>query len=387
MKLHDTVVKDLNELFLVVKQGGNYLSDLNAAVTIVDKDFNIIYGNAKAKRLAEAAHSRLCRKAISAKEKPPDFVFEGEKCYQVYRGSKTICPGCITQKAIEDKESLGGFKMHNELIKRYLDINSYLVLDENQEVLGVVEVALDITGNLLASGELHDANNCLQDIVGLASAMQHNLIGPEEFAEQTDMLLESGERAGYLIAAVQSRLRRPERGTDFTKGPVDLAGTLEKVVRRFRPKYHLKKVELELESSLDISAQCEGNANDIEGVIEIILLNALEACAQVKDRPTKETITAFHKNGYHHMVFEDNGPGIPEDIINKIWSPYFSTKEPTRKREERGLGLPRARKIIEEDQSGELLVESPKGARFTVKIPDSTTLKQLRQTKKREEEE
>jgi len=384
VKLQDTVVKNLNELLLVVKQGGNYMSDLNAAVTIVDKDFNILYGNAKARKLAEAAYNKICREAVSAKEKPPEFIFEGEKCYKVYRGSETICPGCLTKKVFDEKESLGGFKTHNELIRRYLDINSYLVLDENKEVLGVVEVALDITGNLLASGEIHNAKNCLQDIIFPLNMAQQSQLEPEELNEQINLMFESGERAAYLLAAVHSRLRRPEKGTDFTKGPVDLIDTLERVVKRFKPKYYKQKVELELDIRIDTSAHCEGNISDIEGVFENLLLNALEACMHVKGRSTKETITAFHQDGYYHIVFEDNGPGIPEDILKNIWSPYFSTKESTRKREERGLGLSMVRKIIEEDQCGEAHVESPEGARFTLKIPNPTTLKKLRKDSREE---
>ena len=61
----------------------------------------------------------------------------------------------------------------------------------------------------------------------------------------------------------------------------------------------------------------------------------------------------------------DTGPGIPEEIRDRIWEVYFS-----RKRQGSGLGLPTARKIIEA-HGGRIDVQSDvgRGTKFTLEFP------------------
>jgi signal transduction histidine kinase len=65
------------------------------------------------------------------------------------------------------------------------------------------------------------------------------------------------------------------------------------------------------------------------------------------------------------IAVEDTGPGIAEDLRNKIFEPFFSTKE-----EGIGLGLPIAQRIVEE-HGGEIRVESKAGVgtTFTISLP------------------
>jgi signal transduction histidine kinase len=73
------------------------------------------------------------------------------------------------------------------------------------------------------------------------------------------------------------------------------------------------------------------------------------------------------ENGRVRIAFEDNGPGIPDDIKDKILQPFFTTKKGT---EGTGLGLSITHDIIKA-HGGELTVDSQKGemTMFLVQIP------------------
>ena len=66
------------------------------------------------------------------------------------------------------------------------------------------------------------------------------------------------------------------------------------------------------------------------------------------------------------VVVEDNGPGIPPDQVETLFSPFVSTK----KSHGTGLGLPVSQKIVQE-HGGQILVESlpSEGSRFIVELP------------------
>ena len=68
-----------------------------------------------------------------------------------------------------------------------------------------------------------------------------------------------------------------------------------------------------------------------------------------------------------HVEFEDEGPGIPEDIAARVFDPFFTTKPPG---QGTGLGLAIAKGIVA-DHGGriELRAASPRGTMFRVVLP------------------
>jgi two-component system, NtrC family, sensor kinase len=109
---------------------------------------------------------------------------------------------------------------------------------------------------------------------------------------------------------------------------------------------------------------------DPEGIHRAVLnvvTNAIDAAAE-KQPPGQVVVRTEYDAGASmaRIVVEDNGPGIPADQMDHLFSPFVSSK----KSRGTGLGLPVSQKIIRE-HGGRLLVESQvgQGARFTFELP------------------
>jgi len=98
-----------------------------------------------------------------------------------------------------------------------------------------------------------------------------------------------------------------------------------------------------------------------------ILTNALDAAAENPGHGQVRVSTDFSAaEGRVRVIVDDNGPGIPPEDIDKIFSPFVSTK----KTRGTGLGLPVAQKIVHE-HGGQIRVQTAlgQGSRFTLDLP------------------
>ena len=108
--------------------------------------------------------------------------------------------------------------------------------------------------------------------------------------------------------------------------------------------------------------------NDLsQGIINIIN-NAQNALVENKDYDNRWIkMSSSVENDTYTLYIEDNAGGIPEDIIDKVFEPYFTTKF---KSQGKGLGLSMSYKIITENLKGTVGVEnSENGAVFILKLP------------------
>jgi two-component system, NtrC family, sensor kinase len=104
-------------------------------------------------------------------------------------------------------------------------------------------------------------------------------------------------------------------------------------------------------------------------VIVNLITNAVQASIEHHSERHKRMIhvTTYHDPQYIYLRVTDNGPGIPEAIIDKIFEPFFTTKKVG---QGTGLGLSISKSIIE-DHLGELEIQSTvgEGTEFLVRLP------------------
>jgi len=107
--------------------------------------------------------------------------------------------------------------------------------------------------------------------------------------------------------------------------------------------------------------------NELSQVLLNIIANAMDAIVSNEIENGEVIVTVEGDNSNIMILIDDNAGGIPENIIERIFEPYFTTKE---KSNGTGIGLYMSRTIIQENMNGKLEVQnSLSGASFKITLP------------------
>jgi signal transduction histidine kinase len=120
------------------------------------------------------------------------------------------------------------------------------------------------------------------------------------------------------------------------------------------------KVDLDLEG--DGSVECV--PEEFGQVLSNLLQNAIEA---VPEESGRVVLRGRVEDGWLLLSVKDNGPGIPEEVQRKLFTPFFSTKGPGKGV---GLGLTITRRVIQSLGGTLQVVSAPgQGTEFLVRLP------------------
>lgn len=138
---------------------------------------------------------------------------------------------------------------------------------------------------------------------------------------------------------------------------VDLNVAVRQTMALLRHKVSGIRIDLDLDPLLPA---VEARGAELNQVITNVLDNAIQAATSVVG------IQTLVRDGYVVCLIEDDGPGIPERALERIWEPFFTTKPPG---QGTGLGLSISRRIVE-SHHGRLDVSSKPGSTsFTIRLP------------------
>jgi two-component system, NtrC family, sensor kinase len=190
-------------------------------------------------------------------------------------------------------------------------------------------------------------------------------------SENLDKIFQHSTRASSIIKSMLQHSRASSKG----KQPVDIIAlvkdSLSLSYQALQSKFNLYGLELHTHYDLEV-VEIDCVKQDMERVLLNLFNNAFYAVhekAKLDPEGYKPAIcisTKMDTNAIEILV-KDNGTGIPEEIIDKIFQPFFTTK-PTG--EGTGLGLSLSYDIIKTNK-GELTVRSEVGAwtEFIIKLP------------------
>ncbi|WP_198401110.1 transporter substrate-binding domain-containing protein [Thiomicrospira microaerophila] len=130
----------------------------------------------------------------------------------------------------------------------------------------------------------------------------------------------------------------------------------------------LENDQIEINLNLEGDLKIFGNKVDFMQVILVLINNAKDALENQPLSPKKLTISAQKHKDIIRILFKDNGGGIPENLIEKIFDPYFTTKH---KAQGTGIGLYITKLIIEKKMGGTITASSKEqGACFNIELKD-----------------
>ncbi len=117
------------------------------------------------------------------------------------------------------------------------------------------------------------------------------------------------------------------------------------------------RTEVEMVYDMQSNINIVGYKSELVQVLLIIINNSIDAFETSKTPNPKIEMSAIKIDNYIHFTIEDNGGGIPLDILDKIYEPYFTSKPKTKGT---GLGLYILKIIIEKSMLGEVSLENSK---------------------------
>ncbi|MBQ0040439.1 MAG: HAMP domain-containing histidine kinase [Clostridiales bacterium] len=193
-----------------------------------------------------------------------------------------------------------------------------------------------VTIGTLASSANHEFSNLLTPILGYSVMAMEKAQDDEEMMDYLEKIYLAASKSKELVARFLRMSRRSTIRERVDLSPDELLENVEKVLNPSRP-HNVKVI-----TDYNCPDKClYAYETEIEQVMINLILNAFQA---MKNEGGTLTISTSHTDEYVNIVLADNGPGIPEEIKQHIFEPFYTTKE---EGSGTGLGLSIVNQIIE----------------------------------------
>jgi len=194
-----------------------------------------------------------------------------------------------------------------------------------------------------------------------------------KFSYETDELdeefLDKSVKKANLLTTNMSRTIDDFRSffkPNKTKEKFLLNDSIEKALELIEPTFEHHEINLVKPESKSMT-YIDGYKNEFSQALLNILNNSKDALLENKIKNAQIEINFYEENNFAIIEIKDNGLGIEESILNKIFDPYFTTKEEGKGT---GIGLYMSKTIVESNMDGKLSVENINdGVMFKIKVP------------------
>jgi PAS domain S-box-containing protein len=214
----------------------------------------------------------------------------------------------------------------------------------------------------LASSIAHEINNPIGIILGFTEYMLDSASLEKSFQENLGMIYKEALR----IKEITERMMNFVHSGELSMNQINVNQPLKESVNLMTHKFAQRKIKIYLELTQKLPP-IKGNNNALKQVFLNLLINALQAIPENRSGLV-EIISRQSRQDEIEVLISDNGIGIPQDKISKIFEPFFTLKD-----KGTGLGLSITSSIIQEHK-GTIRVEShvDTGSIFIIQFPVAT---------------
>ncbi|MDA2920799.1 PAS domain S-box protein, partial [Desulfobacterota bacterium AH_259_B03_O07] len=216
----------------------------------------------------------------------------------------------------------------------------------------------------MAEGLAHHMGTPLASMLLRVQMLKEDIQSVENYPSMMEKL-ESIERQIFYGQKVMQRLLKFASKPEKEKRPEKISSIIGESVEIIKPLLNKPGIKLELPIGNDLWVLADVDL--LELLFSDIIMNAIDAMPKGGKISLNISISNWAQKDIAEITVSDTGTGIPEEVLPRVFEPFFSTK-PAGKGT--GLGLSVAKRIIQ-DHGGEISLESTEGEGTSVyiKIP------------------
>jgi two-component system NtrC family sensor kinase len=218
---------------------------------------------------------------------------------------------------------------------------------------------LSAVGKLVA-GVAHELNNPLTTIIGYSTLLQQSDLSSDSQAD-LEVIFRQAQRARLIVRDLLTFARR----FDLETKEVEINSVINGSLSLMKSQLQVNAIKVKTAFDPDLPPTL-ADAHQLEQVFVNLSTNAIQALSTIP-QPRWLTIESRQVDGHLLLSFTDNGPGIPNNALSRIFGPFFSTKQVG---QGTGLGLSICFGIISQHKGRIWAENAPEGgAVFHIELP------------------
>ncbi len=354
------------ELYKSKKRLEAVFNSLSDGIMIIDRNFRIVTANPVILNLMGRTEEEI----------------KGKYCFEMCNGSLRRCQFCrasdtfrfgehqITYCTKPDPSGKGD---------RILEVHDFPMFDENREIVQIIEYVKDVTDAMQMQAKLESSRR-LAEIGEMAAKVAHEVRNPLNAIKGATHYLRGEIRdrnVTMYLDLIEEQVERVNRVATDLLGlarplePVFHPGNLKKVVHQALWDTQQALSDKQIRVNLKLPSEVPEiplDEKQVEQALVNLILNAVDAM-EPGGELTLELKTVGGADGqqgqFVQLIVGDNGCGIPANLKEQIFQPFFTTKL-----KGTGLGLTIVKKIVEHHQ-GRIDIDSreKQGTRIVLHFP------------------
>ncbi|EIT85758.1 sporulation kinase [Fictibacillus macauensis ZFHKF-1] len=291
---------------------------------------------------------------------------------RIHRDDFEFLRACFSKANIKKKPFTFEYRLlHHKGNWVVMETNAVPVMNEWDEIESFVTISRDITATKeteeiirksekltvlgeLAAGVAHEIRNPLTSLIGFAQLLKEGNAPMNE--RYTDIMLNELKRINEIVGELMLVAKPQAVHFEYSS----ITDMLESVVRLLNTQAIIKNIQIHLSLEEETPLlYC------VENQLKQLFINLLKNALEAMDHGGNIVLSLTKKKGNIIVTVKDEGVGIPNDRLDKLGEPFYTTKE-----KGTGLGLMVCCKIVKE-HNGHIHFESieGKGTTVTVTLP------------------